>query len=281
MAWDSVFDEVAALVSVHPNALHSCVIRHESGNSSAVVRGGHLCQRDNTNPADSGDTAIEGKGPGSTPIDVTALEECLNAAVVSSECQDVDKAAKGMVPDWVLSELGSGISVECMISPEANNLEGYPVLGAFEVEVEPHVLEDAPRVLYLPPVRVSVHCSATYPDHEPALEVYAPWLEMETVERLFHAMRTAAAELGEGAPVMLTWLECVQHEVTQYLQALIVRPGCGSYMIRSLPGCSPIAVCFHPEASTPDVRRYHSSSLVFALCPTDGSSELVQIVLCL
>lgn len=231
-----MFEEVAALVSVHPDALHECVIRHEGGHVSAVVSGGRLC-------ASGSDGEVkEDRG---ALIDVAALEECLGATVGGVAPADAHASETSWVPDWV-SELGVGISVLCMISPEEATVEGLPVLAVHSPPDEHSEPNDLLHVLvqYLPPIKVAVHCTTAYPDQEPALEVYAPWLEKEAIEHVVLTMKAAAADQGEGLPVLLTWLECVKTETAQSLTAVTIRPGCGSSMVRSLPGSHPTFVRF-------------------------------------
>lgn len=252
MEWDAVFQEVAALVSVYPDALHACAIRHEGGQITAVVSGGQLCVKagaESANDRVGGGTSAPLKDDG-VLIDVAALEECLNAAVgrvaaADADAEDADDSETSWLSDWVES-LGPGISLLCMVSPEECTGDGIPVHVLEASQHENSTPIELPHVRYLPPLRVTVHCTAEYPDMEPALEVYAPWLEKEAVEQVVLAMRAAATEQGEGSPVMLTWLECAKKESAQSLETVTVRPGCGSSVVRSLPECPPMLVRLSP-----------------------------------
>lgn len=244
MEWDAVFQEVAALVSVHLDALHECAIRHTGGRTTNVVSGGRICVSESA-AGTSADGEVRKDG---APMDIAVLEECLNAAVDETAPADIDldRLHNSWIPDWVGSQLGVGVSVLCMVSPEVCPGGGVPVHTVDPTQDE--IAAELPRVRYLPPVRVAVHCPADYPATEPALEVYAPWLQKEAVEQLVHEMREAAAEQGEGSPVMLTWLECAKNESARCAtDGVVVRPGCGSTIVRSLPGCTPVLVRFSPR----------------------------------
>lgn len=245
MEWDAVFQEVAAVVSVYPDALHECAVRHVGGRTTAVVSGGRICgAAASENGGASAESEVQEDG---APIDVTALEERLSAAVGETEPadMDVDQCETSWVPDWVGSQLGAGISLLCIVSPEECPGAGISVHVFDHANDEPAA--QLPRVQHLPPLRVAVHCTEEYPATEPALEVYASWLQKEAVEQVVHAMRAAAADLGEGSPVLLTWLECARLESARCAaDGVAVRPGCGSTVVRSLAGVPAVLVRFSP-----------------------------------
>lgn len=218
--WQQAIEELEALQAVHPDAVHVAAADSECVPPD-VLRGLVDGSVDASEAAD----ALASCGPGH---EVGSSSYRLQLQLVVAPALPDTHADVG-VP------LSVGDAAEAQGS-KPGTVDGQRA-GCTDTAAHSEAGEEVVRLQHLPPVVLTAGLSETYPSHGgPVFALQASWLTPEQLRAAAAELVAQGVELGEGCPVLLTWLEWLRADLCEHLglqAGLVVTERAGAAVVRS------------------------------------------------